>query len=96
MLTIGCVLLKRIRGEPLPDHRWSLGRYGMLLNIGSLCYLAPIFVFSFFPSFQPVTPQNMNWGSAMYAGMITFASIYYFLFGRHYYVPPVSLVHRDR
>lgn len=39
MIVIGCVLLKRIRGEPLPPRRWSLGRWGMACNIIALCYV---------------------------------------------------------
>jgi amino acid transporter len=50
MITIGCVLLKRIKGEPLPAHRWSLGRYGMAINIASMLFLCPLFVFAFFPA----------------------------------------------
>lgn len=95
MITIGCVLLKRIRGEPLPPHRWSLGRYGGLINVLALCYLLPIFVFSFFPIVTPVVASTMNWSIAIFSGVIIFATSYYFLYARHVYVPPVALVKRD-
>ncbi|KAJ5216980.1 hypothetical protein N7468_009988 [Penicillium chermesinum] len=49
IVSIGCVLLKRLRGEGLPPHRWSLGRFGMAVNIGALVFLLPVFVFAFFP-----------------------------------------------
>ncbi|RMZ87432.1 hypothetical protein DV736_g5340, partial [Chaetothyriales sp. CBS 134916] len=32
MLSIGCLLLKRINSEALPPARWSLGRWGLPLN----------------------------------------------------------------
>ena len=38
LMSIGCVLLKRLRGEDLPSARWSLGRYGMLVNVIALMY----------------------------------------------------------
>ena len=33
IVVIGCVLLKRLRKEPLPTGRWSLGRYSIFVNI---------------------------------------------------------------
>ena len=38
LMSIGCVLLKRLRGENLPAARWSLGRAGMAVNIVALTY----------------------------------------------------------
>jgi len=95
MIVIGCVLLRRIRGQPLPASRFSLGRWGLVVNIIAMCYLAPIFVFAFFPAATPVTPETMNWAVVMFAGILGFAVIYYFAVGRKHYVPPVALVRRD-
>ena len=36
--SIGCVLLKRLRGETLPSARWSLGRCGLAVNAMALVY----------------------------------------------------------
>lgn len=33
ILSIGCFLSKRLRREPLPAARFSLGRWGMAINI---------------------------------------------------------------
>ncbi|OQN95522.1 hypothetical protein B0A48_18505 [Cryoendolithus antarcticus] len=49
ILTMGCVLYRRLSGQPLPSRRWSLGRFGMAVNIASLVLLLPLFVFAFFP-----------------------------------------------
>lgn len=38
LMSIGCVLLKRLRGEDLPSARWSLGRYGLFVNAVALIY----------------------------------------------------------
>ena len=95
MISIGCVLLKRFKGEPLPPARWSLGRYGMAINMAAICFLLPLFVFIFFPIAIPVTLSTMNWGSVMYVGVMSFAAVYYFLYGRYSYIPPVVLVRRD-
>ena len=42
MLCIGCILAKRLRKEPLPTRRWSLGRYGIWVNVGALMFLSVI------------------------------------------------------
>ncbi|GAQ08164.1 hypothetical protein ALT_5485 [Aspergillus lentulus] len=94
ILSIGCVLLKRIRGEPLPPRRWTLGRFGMAVNIAALAFLLPIFVFSFFPLTKKVDTKTMNWSVVMYLAMLTFASVYYLLWGRHNFIAPVALVKR--
>ncbi|KAB8068941.1 amino acid transporter [Aspergillus leporis] len=95
VITIGCLLLKRIRGQPLPPRRWSLGRYGMAINIGALCFLLPVFVFAFFPLTSTVDKESMNWCVVMYCGIMLIAITYYIFRGRHVYVPPVALVKRE-
>lgn len=95
IISIGCVFLKRIRGEPLPHHRWSLGKFGMAVNLGALAFLCPIFIFAFFPLSTDVTAETMNWSVAMYVGIIGSATIYYLVRGRHHFIPPVALVQRD-
>ncbi|KAG2027116.1 hypothetical protein GB937_000854 [Aspergillus fischeri] len=95
ILSIGCVFLKRIRGEPLPPRRWTLGRFGMAVNIAALAFLIPIFVFSFFPLTKTVDTRTMNWSVVMYLAMLTFASVYYVLWGRHNFIAPVALVKRQ-
>ena len=94
-ITIACLLLKRIRGETLPPHRWTLGRPGMLINIGALCFLFPVFVFAFFPLTSTVEPDSMNWCAVMYGGILIIAVVYYVLRGRYHYIPPVALVKRE-
>ncbi|PTU24240.1 hypothetical protein P175DRAFT_0553513 [Aspergillus ochraceoroseus IBT 24754] len=95
IVSIGCILLKRLRGEPLPYRRWSLGRFGMAINIAAMAFLLPIFVFAFFPVTSSVDGQTMNWSVVMYVGLIAFASIYYVLRGRYQFIAPVALVKRD-
>lgn len=45
MISIGCVLLRRIKGEALPPARWSLGRYGLAINAFAFLYSAFIIIF---------------------------------------------------
>lgn len=95
IITISCLVLKRFRGLPLPPSRWSLGPWGLPINVAALCFLAPIYVFSFFPLATPVEAETMNWAIVIYVGVMGFATIYYFVYGHKVYLPPVALVKRD-
>lgn len=37
----------------------------------------------------------MNWAVVMYCGLIIWSLVYYFIWGRHVYVGPVTVVKRD-
>lgn len=95
IITIGCVLAKRFRGEELPPRRWSLGRLGMPLNIISIIFLIPLWFFSFWPLATPVTAPNMNWSSTMFGGVLILAMLYYAFRARHQYTGPVMQVKRE-
>jgi choline transport protein len=60
-LSIGCVLWRRCYGAPLPPARWSLGRWGIPLNIIALLYMLTSSIISFFPVFNGTDVANMNW-----------------------------------
>jgi len=90
-----CLILRRIRGEPLPPRRWTLGRFGIFVNIGALLYLVMVWVFIFFPVAIPVTPSSMNWNAVMFGGTMIFAVFYYLLIGRRTYTAPVEFVKRS-
>ena len=94
IVTIGCLIHKRWRGEPLPARRWSLGKYGMAINIASMAFLLPMFVFAFFPVATPVEAETMNWGVVMFAGVCIIAGVYYVVHGHKVYTPPVKLLKR--
>jgi amino acid transporter len=61
VLSIGCVLWRRTFGEPLPPARWSLGKFGIPLNIIAVLYQSFATIISFFPLFAEVTAANFNW-----------------------------------
>ncbi|RFU34290.1 hypothetical protein B7463_g2074, partial [Scytalidium lignicola] len=35
-ITISCLIAKRFSGQPLPQRRWSLGKFGLAINIAAL------------------------------------------------------------
>lgn len=92
MISIGCVLLKRLRGEPLPPARWSLGRYGVAVNAFAFLYSGFIIVFSCFPTNLPVTLDNANWAPLVWAAVIVFSLMFYLVYGNNHYTAPVDFV----
>ena len=95
IISISCVALRKIRGDPLPHARWSLGRAGLACNIIAVLFLLLVYVFAFFPLATPVELPTMNWSSLIYGSVVIFSVCYYFVFGRHAYEGPVVLVNKD-
>jgi choline transport protein len=89
------VALRRIRRQPLPRARWSLGRAGLACNIIAVLFLLLVYVFAFFPLAATVEPESMNWSCLIYGVVVLFSICYYFVFGRHAYEGPVVLVSKD-
>ncbi|KAK3724871.1 hypothetical protein LTR37_000919 [Vermiconidia calcicola] len=99
IISVGCVRLKRLRGEPLLPRRWSLGKYGGIINDITLAFLVIGFAFSFFPV-APLLDDSrwaadMNWAIVIFSATIILASGYFWAGGRHKYIAPVSLVKND-
>jgi choline transport protein len=91
-ISISCILIKRIRGEPLPPSRWSMGRLAIPCNIIALLYITLAFVISFFPIFKQVTAVSMNWSVLVWGVVFFFATIIYYVSGRYVYKGPVVFV----
>ena len=89
---VGCVRLKRFRNEPLLPRRWSLGKWGALINDVALCFLTISFVFSFFPITPAPALADMNWAIVMFAGVIVAAVANYWFRAHKTYMSPVMLV----
>jgi choline transport protein len=93
-ITIGCLVHRRLYGAPLPPRRWSLGRFGLLVNVAALTLLTPLIFFLTWPLTTPVTAETMNWSSVMLAGVFIIATVYYFVQARKEYEGPVVHVRR--
>ncbi|KAI5363879.1 putative amino acid/polyamine transporter I [Septoria linicola] len=96
MISIGCVLLKRIKGEPLPPARWSLGRYGIWINAFAFLYSAFIICFACFPTNLPVDLETANWAPLVWVGVIIASIAFYALYGKKHYTAPVDFVEGRR
>ena len=96
MLSIGCVAVKRLRGEPLPLARWSLGRYGVVINVFGFSYAGFAVVFSCFPSTLRMDMDTANWAPAVWAGVILLSVFTYIIHGKKHFTTPVMFVEGNR
>ena len=96
MLSIGGLLYRKLRGDPLPPAKFSLGRFGIPINIFAVCYSALALVLSCFPVTVPVDPTSANWAPAILGGVIVIAIISFAVQGRRIYEGPVVFVEGKR
>ncbi|KAG7431995.1 putative amino-acid permease [Fusarium oxysporum f. sp. raphani] len=71
--------------ESLAWGPFRLGKAGLFVNIIATLYLVFTSVFSLFPPYQPVTPQNMNYASLVLGATLIFGLVYWLLFARKTY-----------
>jgi hypothetical protein len=89
-ITIGCLILHRLQGRALPHSRFSLGKWGLWINIGAMIYITPICIFSFFPPTPNPTTMTMNWSCVMYGGIVILSTVYYVIWARKSFTPPTE------
>ncbi|RMY49193.1 hypothetical protein D0865_07637, partial [Hortaea werneckii] len=93
-LSISCMLLKRLLGQPLPPARFSMGRYSVPVNMFAVGYIITAAVASFFPVSVPVDAVSMNWSVVVFGGVLCIACVDYVFRGRKHYVAPVQHVEK--
>lgn len=67
---------------------FRLGIFGILINIGSICFLVFTSIFLLFPTTQPVTPKNMNYASTVLGGVLILITIDYIVRARKTFTGP--------
>lgn len=97
LVSITCVLLRRVRGQYLPPARWSLGKFGLPINACALVYSCWSFFWSFWPNSYSINAENFNWACVLFVGLMGIGSILYFTHARKIYEGPVAIVEdRDK
>ncbi|KAL8849400.1 MAG: hypothetical protein Q9221_005638 [Calogaya cf. arnoldii] len=91
MLSIGSITLLRLTSQPLLPSYFSLGKYGLPINVAALMFLVLAFVMIFFPPGRTPVVESMNWSSVIFGGVLVL-SLGYYARARGRYVGPVELV----
>ena len=84
------ILQKRIRGETLPPSRFSLGKFGIAINLFAVLYVTVACIASFFPVVNSSAVADMNWSVVMFGGVLVIACVDYFFRGRKQYIEPAK------
>ncbi len=93
-LCVGCIMLRRVRKQPLPRARWSLGRAGLPVNCVATAYAAWCFFWCFWPVREVGGAGEFNWAIMLFLGLVGIACALYFYGGkRKSYSGPVLKVH---
>lgn len=89
--TVPIILLirKRLVHEPIPFGPWSLGRYGLAINLYGAFFGAFISIFSLFPTTVPVTAENMNYAGPVMLVLIFIAGLDWFVRGKKAFKGPL-------
>lgn len=95
MCSLSCILYRRIRHPAsLPVVSWSLGRWGLPVNVLGLSYALFSFFWSFWPTFTPVALNDFNWSSVLFVAVFAACLVMYYFQGRFVYKGPVAHVRR--
>jgi choline transport protein len=68
---------------------WRLGKWGAWVNGFAVVFSVFVMFFSFWPTFVPATPQNMNWSSLLWGSVMIFAGLFWVLHGKRVYKGPI-------
>ena len=76
IVSVSCIVLKRLRGEPLLPRCWSLGKWGLPINIVSVLFMTLCFSMNFFPqSPHALTAELFNWNIVIVSAAPLFNTI---------------------
>lgn len=92
IVSIGCMIWRRWTNSPLLSSKFSLGKWGLAVNIASEAFLIVIFVLAFMPGTPNPSAADMNWNIVIYGGVAIVSLAYYFFRGQHRYEGPVAYV----
>ena len=90
MLPIAIMIKRRLSNDKPCFGPYTLGRYGLLINVIAILWGTFAVIFEFFPTEVPVTAANMNYASVMFGSAILFSLATWFLYGGKTFKGPVN------
>lgn len=70
----------------IPRGSFTLGRFHRPLAVAALAWCTYVSIFMCFPTYQPVTKDNMNYASAVLVSGMSVATLSWFTYGKSRYV----------
>lgn len=84
--------IRRFGRKEIPWGPWTLGRWGLVINLISIAYSIVLIVFAVFPPFQPVNAKNLNYAGVIFGVAIVVSTFMWVLYGRKAFRGPVREV----
>ena len=88
-ISIGLLLHRRLRKDPIRWGPWNMGRWGATVNIVAMIYILIAFFFSFFPQDSVVKPDTMNWSCVVFGSVMIFSVGWYVIRGYKNFSGPI-------
>lgn len=89
------ILRKRLVHEPIPFGPWSLGRYGLAVNLYGALFGFFISIIALFPTTIPVTATNMNYAGPILVVFTSIAGLDWCIRGKHAFKGPLREMIED-
>ena len=83
------ILLRKLEGRHPVYGPFTLGRWGIPINLFAVLYAIYIVIFAGFPVVLPVTAATMNYATPVWFAVLLFALGDWFLSGRRRFRVPV-------
>ena len=95
LMPITLLALRRFGKKEIPWGPWTLGSWGLPINLVSMAYSMLLIIFMVFPPYQPVRAENMNYASVIFGAAILVSTILWLVYGRKTYRGPVREVFEE-
>lgn len=92
LIPVVLMIIRRLdtRREPIEFGPWTLGRYGMAINVFALSFGVFVCIFVPFPTQIPVTAANMNWSGPVFIGVCILLVMDWVFRARKKYIGPMQ------
>jgi len=95
LLPISLLVVRRFGAKEIPWGPFTLGRWGLPINLFGIAYSVLLIVFMVFPPYQPVDAMNMNYSSVIFTAVMLVSGICWWSYGRRVYGGPIREVIED-
>ena len=90
MLPIAIMIQRRLGKDQVAFGPFTLGRFGLPVNMVGILWGIFVVIFEVFPSKMPVTAANMNYASLVFGSTIIFSLVTWFLYGAKVFKGPIN------